>query len=171
MMEVRLIEPEARFAESYREALEEYRDFGIDDYAFTDAEWPALHEKFENSRAGIRLKPGRVPAEYYWLVCGDEFIGEIVIRRELNDLLLRYGGHIGYGVRRSRWRQGFGTLMLRMALERARQMGFAQVLITCDDDNSASAAVIERNGGKLQGKIRNHIHGEEVLTRRYWVKL
>jgi predicted acetyltransferase len=37
------------------------------------------------------------------------------------------------------------------------------VLVTCDDDNVASARVIERNGGVLED-VRNG-------KRRYWVEL
>ena len=79
----------------------------------------------------------------------------------------RYGGHIGYVVRFSKWGKGYGTMMLCMALEEARKMGLSEVLITCDDNNTASARVMEHNGLTLVDKIENTVDGKTVLTRRY----
>jgi predicted acetyltransferase len=41
------------------------------------------------------------------------------------------------------------------------------VLVTCDDDNVASAAVIERCGGVFESLV-DSAEGD-VLTRRYWI--
>lgn len=171
MEKIRLIEPVERYFDSYREAIEEYQLARINDYAFSNLSKADLLAKFKNSKMGIYLKPGRVASTYYWLVSGETFIGEIAIRHELNDALLKYGGHIGYGIRYSCWNQGFGTQMLRLSLTKAQEMGLKCVLITCDDDNLASARVIEKNGGILQDKIQNRIDNTMVLTRRYWIHL
>ena len=80
---------------------------------------------------------------------------------------MRYAGHIGYGVRCSEWNKGYGTLMLKLALEKAKEMGLSKVLLTCDDDNPASAKVMEKNGAVLQDKIENIIDGKKIITRRY----
>lgn len=80
-------------------------------------------------------------------------------------------GHIGYGVRYSEWNKGYGTLMLKLALEKAKAMGLGKVLITCDDDNAASAKVMENNGFQLRDKVINVFDGCAVLARRYWKTL
>lgn len=103
---------------------------------------------------------------------GDKFIGEVSIRHELTDALLRYGGNIGYGIRYSEWNKGIGTTMLSMALKYAKErLGLNRVLITCDDDNIGSARVIEKNRGILQDKIPNTIDGRDIITRRYWIDI
>lgn len=90
------------------------------------------------------------PNEQYLRSCreaNDEsqvFLGKISIRHRLTDALLRYGGHIGYGIRYSQWNKGYGTLLLKLALEKAGEMGIHEVLTTCDDDNAASAKVMEK---------------------------
>ena len=61
--------------------------------------------------------------------------------------------------------------MLRLALGKARGLGLERVLITCDDDNAASARVIEKNSGKLQDIIENGVSDDKVITRRYWIEL
>lgn len=171
MQFVHLIEPEEKYLKSYAEAVEEYSVHQVGDYAFTDPAQTNVLEKFRSYKSGTNLKPGRVAASYYWLVEEERFIGEIVIRPKLNDALERYGGHIGYGVRYSCQNRGFGTRMLRLALDRAREMGLTRVLITCDDENIASARVIEKNGGLLEDVIENDIAGTKVRTRRYWIEL
>lgn len=69
------------------------------------------------------LKANRIGSDYYWLVDEERncFIGEISICRKLTDNLKCYGGHIGYGIRFSQWKKGYGTLMLRLALEKAKK--------------------------------------------------
>ena len=76
--------------------------------------------------------------------------------------------HIGYGVRYSEWNKGYGTRMLALALERAKALGLSRVLITCNDDNLASARVMEKNGFTLEDTIPVTRDGETILTRRYW---
>ena len=119
------------------------------------------------------MKPNRVGSDYYWLVDEDRnyFIGEISIRHRLTDDLKRYGGHIGYGVRYSEWNKGYGTLMLRLALEKTKNIGITNALITCDDDNYGSAKVMENNGFVLQDKVPNVVNGKAITTRRYTKEL
>ena len=81
------------------------------------------------------------------------------------------GGHIGYGVRFSEWNKGYGTLMLSLALKKAKELKLERVLITCNDDNYASAKVMEKNGFTLADKVNVEEDGIMYLTRRYWKTL
>ncbi|MEQ6901623.1 GNAT family N-acetyltransferase [Nocardioides sp. YIM 152588] len=110
----------------------------------------------------------RVASTYYWIAEGDgapgeELVGFLNTRHELNDFLLDQGGHIGYSVRPSRRREGHAGRALAGALEDARRLGLDRVLVTCDDDNEASARTIERNGGVLED-----VRG---IKRRYWISV
>ena len=168
---MKLVYPNARYVESYRDSFDEYKKHKIDTYFFTDVNETDVIKKFYNYRHNIKLKPNRVPQTTYWLIDGEEFIGEISIRHYLTDSLLRYGGHIGYGIRHSKWNLGYGTKMLALALKKAKTMGLEKVLITCDDDNIGSAKVIEKNGGVLENIIKNSIEGKQIYTKRYWIDL
>ena len=88
-------------------------------------------------------------------------LGRVSIRHSLTPFLLEVGGHVGYAVRPSARGNGHATAALRLALAVARDLGIDPVLLTCDEDNTASRLVIERNGGTL----------EDVRAgkRRYWV--
>ena len=84
--------------------------------------------------------------------------------------LLKFGGHIGYGVNPKYWNMGYGKQLLKIALENYKDLIYEdRILITCDDTNIASAKIIEANGGILDNKIENTDLGETFLTRRYWI--
>lgn len=167
---IKLIVPNKEYLQSYIEAYNEYADNSVSTYSFTDTSSCDIFEKFDRSRNERDLPLDRVGEDKYWLVDDEKcyFIGEIALRHRLNDALARRGGHIGYGVRYSEWNRGYGTKMLGLALEKAKEMHISPVLITCNDDNIASARVMEKNGFVLKDRIITSIDGEDRLTRRYW---
>lgn len=115
----------------------------------------------------VAPQEGRVHASYWWVVQGGTYLGCITLRHALNDMLLRAGGHIGYGIRPLARGRGAATWALRSVLPRASALGLAKVLVTCDDTNLASARVIEKAGGILEDVRRTELG----LTRRYWIAL
>ncbi|GII21558.1 GNAT family N-acetyltransferase [Planosporangium mesophilum] len=119
------------------------------------------------SDRSVPVGEGRVHATHWWIVEGGIYLGAIDVRHYLNSLLLEAGGHIGYSIRPSARRQGLATWALGAALPRARQLGLARVLVTCDDDNIGSMRSIERNGGVLED-VRDTSIG---VKRRYWIAL
>jgi predicted acetyltransferase len=167
---IKLIVPDKEYLQSYKEAHDEYVDNNVSTYSFTDPSSCDIFAKFDRYRNEHDLPPDRVGEDKYWLVDDEKryFIGEIAIRHRLNDALTKLGGHIGYGVRYSEWNRGYGTKMLALALEKAKEMHISPVLITCNDDNPASAGVMEKNGFVLGDTIVVSIDGEDHLIRRYW---
>lgn len=68
----------------------------------------------EEMSEGMNLKPEWVPMTTFWFVNDEnEPIGMSRLRHELNDWLLSHGGHIGYHIRASQRRKGYGILLLR----------------------------------------------------------
>ena len=167
---IKLIIPNEAYLRSYTDAFNEYAENHVSTYSFTDPSSCDIFEKFDNYRNARNLRPDRVGEDKYWLVEDENayFIGEVAIRHELNDALRRRGGHIGYGVRCTEWNRGYGTRLLALALEKAKEMRISPVLVTCNDDNLASARVIEKNGFTLEDKVPFLQDGKCILTRRYW---
>lgn len=166
---IRLVKPAHAYLKSYTEAFDAYQLQGISTYGMTDPRSCDIFQKYENYRQERNLPSNRVGADYYWLVDDEQayFIGEIVIRHCLNDALFVRGGHIGYVVRHDEWNKGYATLMLKLALEKAKERGLTRVLLTCNDTNLASATVIEKNGFLFENKVE--VDG--ILSRRYWKEI
>lgn len=110
-------------------------------------------------------EPG--PADRFWIVRGDDVVGEIDLRHRLNDALRNIGGHIGYQVHPGYRNLGIATAALRLALDTFRECGHSEALLTCRDDNAASARVIEKCGGR---RIADAI-GNGPKRRRYSIDL
>jgi predicted acetyltransferase len=128
---------------------------------------PAYLEFLEGAAEGRGLPDRWVPSDTYWVFSGDEMAGEIHVRHYVRGMLWRTGGHVGYSVQPKFRRQGAATAMLRHACERLRELGEADALLTCWDDNRASAGVIEKCGGV---RINDAIHPGRRM-RRYLIPL
>lgn len=136
-------------------------------WAPSDA-WGDYLDRLDERSRGVNVAPEWVPGTLLAAVVGDELIGRVSVRDALNDWLASYGGHIGYAVLPGHRRRGYATQMCAQALVVARAHGVERVLVTCDDDNIASARVIERCGGVLDDVVQER--GAAVATRRYWIR-
>ena len=94
-------------------------------------------------------------------------VGMIDIRHYLNEYLTQVGGNIGYSVRKRKKKKGYAKQMLKLALEKCKELKIKKVLITCDEDNIASEKVILSANAKFQD-IRN-VDGEN--KKRFWIDL
>lgn len=112
---------------------------------------------------------GLVPSSTYLAVREKDnyIVGMIDIRHYLNEYLTQVGGNIGYGVRKSERNKGYAKQMLKLALEKCKDLKIKKVLITCDEDNIASEKVILSANAKLED-IRN-VDGEN--KKRFWIDL
>ncbi|WP_327633567.1 GNAT family N-acetyltransferase [Kribbella sp. NBC_00482] len=170
-----LIEPTVDLRDSWTESASEWGDTHQDgagvwestDLSTADGFATWIHRLQEQSDDSRPVAPDRVHASYWWIVEDGVYLGAISLRHALNEKLLEGGGHIGYGVRPSARGRGLATWALGAVLDQARVRGMDRVLITCDDDNVASARTIERNGGVLED-VRDTWLGR---TRRYWIEL
>ncbi len=167
--------------------LVEFLDISEDNYVDYIVEWENSGEKivpyasrrdkksfselqniWKEDKTDKVFSKGFVPASLYFLINDNgRILGAIYFRHELNKQLLQDTGHIGYGVRPSVRGKGYANIMLRKLLEILKTKDYDKVLITCDDDNLASAGLIEKNNGILENKLP--VNG--VINRRYWINL
>jgi predicted acetyltransferase len=130
------------------------------------AEWLAFTHLLEN--------PETVPENW---VASDQFVyvrasdrkivGMIQFRREFNDFLRDFGGHIGYSVRPGERRKGYATRMLAECLAVVRDFGLPRALVTCEEGNEGSRRTILANGGVYERTV--YCARDDVTLERYWI--
>ena len=142
-------------------------EFSIQQIEEYRREWGA--EKVKPYAMRVYPAPSSENSTLYVLAdAGNRVLGALHLRRELTGKLLTVDGHIGYGIRPGERGKGLSPLMLGLGLEKAREHGIAQALVTCNDDNHASAAAIRDCGGVLENLIAV---ADGNLVRRYWINL
>jgi predicted acetyltransferase len=134
-----------------------------------DAPFATYLAHLDDDERGLRLPKDYVPSTMYCAFVGPEIVGRLTLRLQLNEVLRKAGGHIGYVVVPAHRRRGVATEMLRLALPIARERGVDQALLTCDESNAASRRVIEKCGGILEGT--SPIPDGGVIQYRYWISL
>lgn len=121
------------------------------------------------AKSAATAPPGVLPYEDFWLVEQDTWLGLLTLRLHLDAQFEHTGGHIGYVIRPSKRRCGYGTMLLRLGLEKARERGLERALLTCNATNIGSRKIIEANGGQFENAV--DVAGQVDKTLRYWINL
>jgi len=167
-----LVKPSALYKDSYMKGLKEFHcegrnlqyDFEKINVSFNEFVQELLDREDEN-----KLKEGRVKESIFWLIDRHEFIGRVSVRHELNENLSKIGGHVGYEIRPSKRRKGYGKRILELGLKEAKKLDLKKVLVTCDSYNLGSKKIIESNGGVFENEL--FIDDSNVGKLRYWIDL
>lgn len=154
----------------FKSEMLEYNDVamngcGMLDQAKSYSEWLSLIELFSDPQKVINTK---YVIGSQWMLfdsSSNRILGMANLRHELNEHLLQFGGHIGYSIRPTERRKGYGKLQLKLALDVLKEHGVKRVLVTCDDANKGSYKTIEACGGVLENKVEK----DDLLVRRYWI--
>jgi predicted acetyltransferase len=171
-----LCQPEAAWADEISAFRQEFLKAGSSMDGTSSLEtMPDPLKWIQHCRNKSRRKtcpPQLVPATEFLYVeeKTHEIIGMINVRHELNENLALPGGHIGYCIRPSQRRHGYGTRMLKDTLPYCRSIGLERVLITCLQENTASARIIRAAGGKFESTIALADH-PEIVYKRFWIDL
>lgn len=148
----------------------EYQREGDDRYAPAVEDIEGFICRHMDISRGARLPKGFVRANKFCLTDGRRIVGTSGLRHELTPALENVGGHIGYDVRPSERGNGYGTLLLRLTLEKARErLPVRRVLVTCDQDNTASERIIRTCGGRLVSEDVSWQTGKPIY--QFWIGL
>ncbi len=169
---MKLVAPTTVYKQSYIQAVEESKN----ENGITVIAKPQENQSFEEfvknkigQAIGLNLPQGYVTSTELWLIDKDQFIGTANIRHSLTPHLHKVGGHIGYWIRPTKRKMGYGQNILKLALAEAKKLGINPVLVTCDDTNTGSRRIIEANGGVLENIVDNG--QDNPRKRRYWINV
>ena len=153
------------------EYIKEYREFNLDAKPLgctENIDYEKWLKKINDEHNGINLEEDRVQSSVYFLIAYGKLVGHLSIRHNINNAFLSlYGGQIGYAVRPTERRKGYATIMLGLALEKCKEFGLKNVMITFKENNIASSKVIENNGGVLKEIL--FIPEENCNFKKYWI--
>jgi predicted acetyltransferase len=170
--ELIIIRPSSEFKEAIWEYRQEYFDFGETQIngscgigrANNFDEWLELVLSIEKDK----LRNNVHASTFFSLRKTDnKIIGSIQLRHSLTPELEKHGGHIGYGIRPSERRKGYGKQQLLLALDEAYHLKIPKVMIICDKDNVPSMKTAISCGGILT--CENIYEGK--AQQIYWMDL
>lgn len=113
-------------------------------------------------------KIGKCQAKTFLLIRENDnkIIGSINIRWNLNERMLRFGGHIGYSIRPTERRKGYNKINLYLGMLEAQKLGLEKVMLDCDVNNLGSDRTLKALGGFLERTEIDPYDG--ILTNVYW---
>lgn len=112
----------------------------------------------------------RCPGKTFFLIRKNDnrLIGMINIRHHLTKAILKFGGHIGYGIRPTERRKGYSEINLYLGLIKAyEEFGLKKVMLDCSIENLASDKTIKALDGKLERCELDE--SDNTMTNVYWI--
>ncbi|MED2037506.1 GNAT family N-acetyltransferase [Bacillus wiedmannii] len=172
-MNVSLLTPTTDLQEEYLDFYNEWKDSGETMIPWViskdPSNFPAMIQELLDAHNGINLPESWVPDSTYWLVTDEnKIVGAVNIRHSLTEHLFNAGGHIGYGIRPSERRKGYATKLLKLSLEKTKELNITKALVVCDEVNTASEKTILHNGGLRDDDF---IEEDGNVVRRFWIEL
>ena len=137
----------------------------LEGYTFEQALERTLNMADETYAASL----GKCPGITFLLIrdSDNKIIGTSNLRWNLPEEMLKFNGHIGYGIRPTERRKGYNKINLYLTLLEAKKLGLNKVMISCAVDNIGSDKTIQDLGGILS---KSEIDpNDNILTNVYWI--
>lgn len=99
----------------------------------------------------------------------NKIVGTINIRWNFSEDMLKFGGHIGYGIRPTERRKGYNKIQLYLVLLEAQKLNLDKVMLDCSVDNLGSDKTIKALGGILERCELDE--SDNTMTNVYWINV
>lgn len=158
------IEDKKRIYEYNQEYMRVYPDFIP---FMTEENFEEVLKDVQDKKLGINNNG--IKEIFYFAIENDKIIGfgSIRLNPEIDNNVLLESGHITYGVIPCKRKKGYGSYICRLLLNKAKELGLNSVIITCNENNTGSAKIIEKNNGEYIETININ----DIKTKRYLVSL
>lgn len=169
-----LVKPDLTYYEKYNDMMREWvlsntqiAPWFLDKPLTSIEDFAKLIQKLDEYEHANQDKEFSSTTSYFVVDANDKLIGAASLRHYLTVKGLNTWGHIGYGVRPSERKKGYGTEILKLVLKEARDKKIYKVLIGCHKSNIGSCKVIENCNGILENTVIDSDNLEEI--NRYWI--
>lgn len=108
---------------------------------------------------------------FYFAILDNKIVGHASIRLnpEIDENVFKYAGHIMYGVIPSKRGLGIGKEICRLLIDKMKELGYKEIIITCSKHNISSIKVIEANNGVFIETVKPDMINTTFDTNRYKV--
>jgi len=162
MKDLFLAVPSKEYQKSFEDYVLAYKNVGdnhyINLYRKGFENFNEYLKDLHNYSIGIDLPEGYVATSSFWLIDNNEVVGVVRVRHQE----VEFCGHIGYDISPCYRNKGYGTEILKLALEEAGKIGIKEAIVTCNIDNLSSKKIIEKNNGQLLGTIFDEEENEKL---------
>ena len=146
-----------------------YNNWASNPHVATSAGWP-VHTDIESTKKLVKMWVDEYNGDnvFNWIVVeknSNKAIGSItVVNKDMDNRVCE----IGYNIGEYWWNKGYGTEAIKNVIDYLFSLDLFDVITAaCFDDNYASCRVLEKNGFKLEGLLRNRIiYNNEVKNLR-----
>lgn len=174
-MKLFLVKPDITYYEKYNEMMKEWCDSNTQIAPwFLDKPFDSIEEfaefiqMLDETELGNQDKRYCSATSYFVIDENDRLVGAASLRHYLTVEGLNTWGHIGYGVRPSERRKGYGTEILKLTLEEAKKKKIYKVLMGAHKSNVGSCKVIENCNGIFENEVNDPNDDKEKINR-YWI--
>lgn len=95
------------------------------------------------------LPDGYVGQTCFWLIVDHDPVGFGKIRHALTNSSRQIGGNIGCAISSEFRGNGYGVILMKELIQKAKEMGVDEILVTVEKNNIASKIMNEKAGGCL----------------------
>lgn len=125
-------------------------------------------ERCESDKNIESINPSWSNATNYLLVDENNYIyGCSQFRHHIVGELINIGGNFAYAIRPSERGKGYGTIQLKLLIEKANEYGLDKVLLTCRENNIGSKNTIKKFIGESSTLVPSLYDG--IMEYRYWI--
>lgn len=168
---IKLVRLNKQYKKQLIEMMDEWTKYNerIIPFALTRIDYHYF-DLYMNNIEKLEQTKTKVPSLVYFCLDTTQniFLGAVTIRLQLTDELLLRGGHISDGIRPSKRNQGYGTILVKLAIEECKKLGIKDVLMVCEQNNIPSVKTIINNNGYLENEYK--IENTNIIIQRYWIK-
>lgn len=167
MIGIKLILPVKKLEKQFKEVILDYqKENDLLYYSYMDAmdNFDGYLRRLEELRVGKDLPEEDVVTTEYWLV--DEKEKEIKGMIKIRHESIPTHGNIGYDIPPKKRFLGYGTNILRLGIEKAKELGIGEIRISCTSGNEGSRKIILKNGAVFIGLAEDNAE----LYEQYIIK-